>query len=275
MALSSSSRYRAELPADIGPFKQFLQEYSHIPVEETDSHICKIRDQAYAIAPYPGFGLWGFTRIRLLEADPNYHLAVSRLVAPGSHDVLLDLGCGLGQNIRQLASAGVPPARLCASDLRPELMELGFELFRDRDVLGGEDEAAAVTFVAGDVLDPDEAVLSRLDGRVSIVHAANLFHLFGWDAQARIGIRVARMLRGGGAEEEEKKKAFVFGRQIGSLQPGAREVHESAAEEKYLHDQNSFQKLWDKVGKETGTRWRVEVEMLGKMPPGNQCEQED
>lgn len=37
-----STNYLSELPADIGPFKELLQGYSHIPPEEVESHIYKI-----------------------------------------------------------------------------------------------------------------------------------------------------------------------------------------------------------------------------------------
>lgn len=42
MADNDRVRYVAELPADIGPFKELLQEYSHIPPEEVEAHIHKI-----------------------------------------------------------------------------------------------------------------------------------------------------------------------------------------------------------------------------------------
>lgn len=248
------------------------------------------RQKAYDIVPYPGFGLWGFTRIHILERDPIYKTAVARLVAtaPASRvdgdndnnndgnsgqgeDVFLDLGCGLGQNIRQLVHAGVPPGRLVAVDLRGSLMELGFELFRDRDALLGKEKG--VLFITGDVLanSSGEDELAQLDGKVSIVHAANLFHLFGWREQVVLGKSIVKFMQVVKGSRSKERPQFVFGRQVGSLVGGARvntEQQQLRDEEMYLHNEESFQRLWNEVGVATGTQWRVEVEMLGKMPPG-------
>lgn len=213
------------------------------------------RDQAYAIAPYPGFGLWGFTRIHLLATDPRFQLAIARLTATESRDAILDLGCGLGQNIRQFAQAGVPPAKLFAADLRADLMQIGFEMFRDRERL------AEASFVTGNALAPDDAELNKLHGKVSIVHAANFFHLFSWDAQRQIGVRMDKLLQG-------KENVFVFGRHVGSLESGDRAFASHLSEEQYLHDQGSFQRLWDEIGDKTGSRWEAKVEVIAKMPPG-------
>lgn len=39
MAHENSAGFRADIPPEIGPFKQLLQEYSRIPPEKVDSHI--------------------------------------------------------------------------------------------------------------------------------------------------------------------------------------------------------------------------------------------
>ncbi|ETN41201.1 uncharacterized protein HMPREF1541_03136 [Cyphellophora europaea CBS 101466] len=70
---------------------------------------------------------------------------------------------------------------LYGADLKPELIALGDELFRDASLL-----PRATQFIApADVL----------DGRVKFVHATAVFHLFEWTAQDRVAGRVARLLR--------------------------------------------------------------------------------
>lgn len=39
---ASQSKYEAELPADAGPFKELLVEYSGIPPDEVEAHLHKI-----------------------------------------------------------------------------------------------------------------------------------------------------------------------------------------------------------------------------------------
>src|SRR5208283_4249311 len=47
----------------------------------------------------------------------------------------LDYGCGTGDNIRQLLRDGSPQDRITGFDLSRESIDLGFDLYRDRDTL--------------------------------------------------------------------------------------------------------------------------------------------
>lgn len=176
--------------------------------------------------------------------------AVARLRDPASSDALLDVGCCLAQTVRHLVMSGVDPSRLYATDLRRDFCDIGYELFRDRDRL------PETTFVAGDILDPADENLARLDGKVTLVHAAHFFHLFSWDDQVRAAERIVRFL------DLQSGNCVVFGRMIGSSEPGTRTVRG----EKYLHDGTSFQRLWDEVGERTGPRWKVDMDVLGPVP---------
>ena len=49
--------------------------------------------------------------------------------------LLLDYGCGTGDNVRQLFRDGFPRAQVTAFDLSWESIDLGFDLYRDRDEL--------------------------------------------------------------------------------------------------------------------------------------------
>jgi hypothetical protein len=174
--------------------------------------------------------------------------AVSRLRDPASSDALLDVGCCVAQTIRYLVMSGADPSRLYATDLQADFWEIGYDLFRDRDRL------PETTFVAGDLLDPADENLARLDGKATLVHAAHFFHLFSWDDQVRAAERIVKFL------DMERGNCEVFGRMIGSSKPGV------AGRDRYLHDETSFQRLWDEVGERTGTRWKVHLDVLGPLP---------
>lgn len=104
---------------------------------------------------------------------PEYPTILTRLK---SGDALLDLGCCFGHIMRQIVFDGAPSENLTGTDLRPEFIELGYELFRDRAIFKSD-------FVTGDILDEDDEGLASLNGRFDVVHAAAFFHLFDWSTQ--------------------------------------------------------------------------------------------
>ena len=199
---------------------------------------------------YPCIGRWRFLYLSSPET-PRFKEVLGRLKDGGPDEAILDLGCCMGQALRQLAHHGVDGSRLYGSDLRRDFIELGYELFRDRETL-------EATFATGDMLDPKDAGLRRLDGKVTIVHAQSFWHLFDWAGQVAAAVRLVRFFRPGA-----DANAMVYGRHIGTVKPG--EVR-TARRTLWLHDQESFQRLWDEVGEETGTKWRAEVQHTGELP---------
>ncbi|KFG83037.1 hypothetical protein MANI_021391 [Metarhizium anisopliae] len=247
--------YIKELPDDIAPFKELLQQYSKVPADKVDVLLIRTRDRLWDVVNYPCIGLWAFTKLHS-TTDSRFEAATQRLLANpskpgGTSAAILDIGCCIGQTLRHLAHKGVHPSRLYGTDLRPEFIRIGNELFGD--------EHRGPTFVAGDVLNADDSSMKELDGKVTIIHAAYFFHLFTWDDQVRIGERMVRFLQPGTGD------AVVFGRHIGTLRPRELEVPTTRASRCYLHDGQSFQRLWDEVGSRTGTRWRVEAEMTDRL----------
>lgn len=182
---------------------------------------------------------------------------IERLKAPGSQDAYLELGGFMCQTIRVLAFEGIDSARLYGTDLHAEFLELGYEQFRDRETL-------KATLVAGDMLAPDEEytnseVAKTFDGKISIIHAGNFFHLFSWESQLVICERIIRFFKRGSSAGSP---AVVFGSHIGSVKPGEIEVFRI-----FLHDETTFQSLWDEVGNKTGTRWKVSMQIVALTPP--------
>ena len=54
-----------------------------------------------------------------------------------------------------------------------------------------------------------------------------------------------------------KSGTVIVGRHVGSTKPGVYPSVEPGSTA-YRHDVESFQELWDEIGKESGTRWSVE-----------------
>ncbi|KAK7747066.1 hypothetical protein SLS62_009222 [Diatrype stigma] len=280
--------YIADLPADLEPARKLLERYSGIRAKDVDEHIHTIRDRLWEIYPHVCVGHFRFLSLQF-ASDPRYKDAVKRLLAAprssssSSSDAaaaFLDVGCCVGQVLRQLALDGVDSRRLYGVDLEPGFVQAGYELFRDRKKL-------RATFVIGDLLksdggdggggggdkgregDANSHLCSRsggnssssnsdglkaLDGKMTIIHAMSFFHLFGWEAQVKAAARMVRFLR------PDDPDVVIFGRHVGTSQPSDREGARRAS--RYLHNAETWQQLWDEVGERTGTRWRTEVEFL-------------
>ncbi|KAF9875975.1 hypothetical protein CkaCkLH20_06421 [Colletotrichum karsti] len=245
--------YEEELPGEsLETARALLRDYSKIPAEDVDDHIRHIRDELWKVFHYPCIGRWRF----LLLADSQdalYRKVLGRMTDANSGDKLLDLGACVGQALRQLAHDGVDSSRLYGADLQQKFLDIGYDLFRDRDRFNA-------TLVAGNALDPADPGLEVLDGQVSIVWANAFFHLFDWEQQVRVAERIVKFLKPG------IRDGLIFGRHLGSTEPKG---SENEGRKRYLHDQSSFQRLWDEVGAKTGTRWRVwmeHVEVVQSIP---------
>lgn len=108
--------------------------------------------------------------------------------------------------------------------------------------------------MAADVFDA-ESPLKQLDGQISIVYAGSFFHLFDWESQKAVGLRVVRLLKA-------EPGSVLVGRQVGNVESGEEPRGAAPGERKrFRHDPGSWKKLWDDICRETGTRWDVHAEL--------------
>lgn len=162
--------------------------------------------------------------------------------------LFLDLGCGFGQDIRALAADGVPSTQLVGSDIRKEFWDLGYELFNDKDTLKSD-------FIEADLLAGDDlGALSTLEGKVDVVYAGSLLHLFDYAGQVQVIEKIVKLLK-------PAKGVMVLGRQVGNTVAGETPRKTADAKRMYRHNEESFAKMWQEVGEKMGSKWRVESEM--------------
>ena len=155
---------------------------------------------------------------------------------------MLDLGCGFGQDLRLLAADGAPPQNMYASDISRELWQLGFELFRDREKMCAE-------FIHADIFEPGSG-LGRLSGQMDIVIVGQFLHLFDWAQQVLAMRKIVELSRSG---------SVLVGYQRGQVR--AQAVTRPWGQ-MFLHDVESFRRIWCQVEAETGSRWDLEAEMV-------------
>jgi len=147
-------------------------KYSHLPPDDVRAHVLKKREEAWKIYPFPCVGQMRFLDFSLARM-PSYGKILARLNDSSAPARLLDVGRCFGQDLRRLVADGAPSENLAGLDLEPEFLELGYDLFADREFFKGQ-------MIAGNIFDefPDSPVAS-LKGTIDIAHAASFFHLFG------------------------------------------------------------------------------------------------
>ena len=178
-----------------------------------------------------------------------YNDIVKRLKAGNQN--FLDLGCGFGQDIRPLAIAGCDTSKLYALDLRKEFWELGYELFRDQKKIKSP-------FILADILADNSTYpkeLKELIGNVDVMYAGSLIHLFDYEGQLKVCLKIVQILR-------PVSGSVVMGRQVGNVVAGETPRRTNPNKSMFRHNAESFEKMWQEVGEKTGTKWRVEAQLL-------------
>ncbi|KAL4745198.1 hypothetical protein BDW72DRAFT_208395 [Aspergillus terricola var. indicus] len=212
------------LRPEIGPrLRAILLRWSGLHDEELLPHLSAIRAQALPLGEYPCIGPWMFL-LPGLAAFPRFPQILDQ--TRQTDGIILDLGCGLGQDLRLLAAHGVPTNQMWALDVEPRLWELGYDLLRDRGRM-------AAGFIHGDFLQLASTSLRR--GKLNLVIAAQLLHLFDWDKQLAASKKIVNLSSPG---------TMLVG-----LVPS-----------------------WDLVQQETQTHWIVDVKEVGLQEWGMQVE---
>lgn len=188
--------------------------------------------------------MFQFLDLSLIKMD-IYAEVLSRLK---NGDKFLDLGCCLGQEIRQLVLDGAPSANTYGSDLYGGFFDVGYELFHDKDKL-------QTTFIAADIFDDASELVVKLAGQVDIIYTGAFFHLFSLEEQEKVAARVIQLL-------VPKPGSMVIGRQTGSEEAGEfSRAGDKSGRSHFRHNPQSWKELWHRVGERTGTRWDVEADL--------------
>ncbi|KAH6722067.1 hypothetical protein BKA61DRAFT_701140 [Leptodontidium sp. MPI-SDFR-AT-0119] len=232
--------YNPTFPGLTDVQKDLLENYSGLKPEVITSHVLSIRDKAWDVHPLPCIGQFRFIDFSLSRST-SYPRVLELLKSGGK---LLDLGCCFGQDLRKLVHDGAPASSLYGADLRSEFIDLGYDLFLDRNRIG-------VQFLTADIFDPNSS-LKQLDGQMSVVYIGLLLHLFDWEGQRKACERIVGFLK-------PEKGVLVLGQQVGSLV--ACDVMSGGERKVTRHDLASFEKLWKEVGERTGSQWEVRANL--------------
>jgi hypothetical protein len=227
------SFYVDEPPID-STVETFFSTYASIAASSLRKHLIDVRERAWQKRNYPCLGRWTFLDFSIHQS-PIYREILDQCRNEGA--TLIDFGCCLGQDIRQLVHDGVSLSQLRGYDLDPFFIEQGYELFRDGEVMRDKK-----TFSAGDIF--DDQFLSTVKP-ADYLYVGSFIHLFDAQTQREVCQRLIRIA----------KKA-IAGRQVGSSSPGEQSRSSGLTGSKMMrHSPESFAQMWDEV---TSGQWQVE-----------------
>ncbi|KAF1946018.1 hypothetical protein EJ02DRAFT_395360 [Clathrospora elynae] len=245
--------YTKELEEPKPATRELFEKYSKLPSAGVVLHIKQVRDEAFKIFPYPCLGNWGFLNFTIGEG-PAYQEVLRRIKDGGK---FLDLGCCMGQDIRKLVHDGAPSENTYASDLKKNFWDFGYDMFADTSTL-------KTPFTEADIFDANSE-LKQLDGKMDIINAAAFFHLWNWDDQVKAAKRAVQLLK-------PVPGSLIIGRQGGKPEASSM-AHVMKGVTVFWHNPESWTKMWEQVGNETGTEWKVEATLgevdLSKMMKTN------
>ncbi|KAK6844515.1 Methyltransferase [Apiospora arundinis] len=251
--------YLVDVPPTNRVMRKLLAEYAGIDDSAVEKHITDIRSKAWRVAPFPCVGSFLFAEL-VLSNFPVYQEILSNLQS-GTWTRYLEVGCGLGQDIRKLIHDGAPKTSVMGTDLLPGLLESGHDLFRDADALPLGKSLFAADFL--DTSDANVLAAAGLDGTVDVIHATMFLHCFDRPTQLVACQRIVSLLK------RDKPGVMIVGKQGGVANEAlAREYPVKGpmgqaggvVRTNFLHNVDSFKALWEEVGNATGTRWSVKVE---------------
>ncbi|KAK7733032.1 hypothetical protein SLS53_008361 [Cytospora paraplurivora] len=215
--------------------RELLEGYSHVPSQEIENYVLEARDKAWDVWPYPCIGQFRFLNLSL-HRQQSYPLIVRRLQEGAKY---LDIGCCLGQDIRKLVADGAPSENLYGAELLGDFIDLGYDLFRDKETL-------KTRFIQADILDPNSPI-QELKGSIDFIHLGMVLHVFGWEDQRKLLETSVQILK-------PQPGTLIIGQAVGHTEGIYSTGRDSGS---FRHNEESFRRLWGEISERTGIRFDV------------------
>ncbi|MHA2091924.1 MAG: methyltransferase domain-containing protein [Candidatus Kariarchaeaceae archaeon] len=209
--------------------KDLFRSYAQMEPEEIRQQTQLIWQQAMRVHQYHCIRGYRFLYPRITS-----HTRYQDMLGNIAQKWILDLGCNLGTDLRQLIVDGADPAKLVGVDLQATFIELGYQLFNDRQSLTAQ-------FFDGDILDTEfldptlkSGTFSEFLDRFDLIHAGSLLHLLSKEENELLFSKIGHLLKPGG---------IFAGRAVGKSQPeniehpgGFRHLYSPASLQQHLSE---------------------------------------
>ncbi|KAK3935311.1 S-adenosyl-L-methionine-dependent methyltransferase [Diplogelasinospora grovesii] len=162
--------------------------------------ISEARKAARQIRAYTCISEYIFAEPRV-DRHYLYHAVISEVRSSNRPLKLVDVGCCVGTDIRQLVHDGLPVENITGLDIERRFFNVGYSLYNQSPA------DFPVTFLQADILSPDfPRRFAHLRAQFDYVHSANVVHLFDYEGQLTFLRHLAFLVKPGG---------LVWGRQVG------------------------------------------------------------
>ncbi|CAF1068514.1 unnamed protein product [Adineta ricciae] len=244
-SVDKKSAFYIDEPPINADIESFFAKYASVPPSALREHLTTVRDRAWQRHTHQCLGCWRFL-FPSVKLSPIYSEIVAKCIDDGA--TVIDFGCCLGQDIRQLVYDGVPVERIRGYELDPFFIEQGYELFRDQEIMQGKK-----VFAPGNIL--DDQLLNEIKP-ADYVYVGSFIHLFDVKSQPDICRRLTRIA-----------KRAIAGRQAGAVVPGEHpRTWDSLGGKLMRHSPESFTQMWSEA---TNGEWQVESATLQTTNNGN------
>jgi SAM-dependent methyltransferase len=249
---------------------KLLEYYSKIPEADVFAHVMQVQDGALSAVSF-----FRTSRVNSIPTttktdqnvsknqDPKSYLAHTRFLPDfalwqssaypeilerlqNRNEQFIDIGCGIGQELRQLAADGVPTQNLYGLDINAQNFTTGYTMFKDHSTLNA-------LFLPTSILDHAKgSIQAQLTHKMDILWTSNLLHLLPLDQQTTAFTNILSLMRRG-------PNALIAGRTRAAQVSGSYVDEEGVLG--WCHDVQSFKKMFHDAADRLGEKWETEVEV--------------
>ncbi|MCH8905479.1 MAG: methyltransferase domain-containing protein [Candidatus Heimdallarchaeota archaeon] len=180
--------------------KTLFSEYANLNPDQIKANTLKIWQSAAQLQFYRCIQSYRFLFPRI-TSHPTY----SKLDFSAISGKIVDVGCFMGTDLRQMILDGANPAQTVGIDISEEFIMLGKQLFEDTDRL--ETKFYVLDVSQAEVV---STKLSGLKNKVGLLHAGSFFHLLDEQALDTFLGHVSQLMLDGG---------IILGRTLGNHTP--------------------------------------------------------
>ncbi|KAH8887857.1 hypothetical protein GQ53DRAFT_796072 [Thozetella sp. PMI_491] len=221
--------------------RDLVENYARVPQDEVIPRLLSIRDETWEVFPFPCVGQFRFIELNLHLQD-SYKRIIDRLQAGARY---FDVGCCFAQDLRKLVVDGAPSDNMFGLEMHGGFVDIAYKFFGDKDSLKAK-------FVIGDLYDDSNTDLVALRGTADILHVGMFLHLWDLEGQTRACARLVEFL-------SPVPGSVVVGCSAGRVE--AKEWFNPIGKSMFKHDVESFEKMWEEVGRRTSTSWKVRAQL--------------